>query len=414
MTMATLLWMVLFRWTIVVTLLVRGVEAFPNGAGSCDGNGPAFAVTTPHRDASMKTVLQENADQKFQFLIDGNVPIPGESLRVQQWYYWQVKSVKENRFKGFLVRLETAQGLIEFDLDCDTESPDSMQDADTQCASTYVKGCTHRDNVAKDLVTGRFIFSQPIALAKFDVTVVYENNSVRSRYAYQSYQMTVVDDAAGPAPSPSLPVNCFSSHNTVHEQQKGTIPISDLRVGDRVRTKGGEYTTVYSLGHWDPVRTADFLHLRFSDGTALELSDDHMIYVNGAFVAAKTVRVGDEVDGAFGERKHVTDIVRTSSNGLYAPLTEAGHLLVSDVLSSSYVDVMELGYGHELAHWMLAPVRMYCSWAKNCRHETHASGISNLIHPLVDVSLSIKTLYRPAQYMLVAVGATLMAPLNAF
>jgi Hint module len=430
--------MMMSRWMIIVVpflLLARmGADGFPTGAGSCDGNGPAFSVTTSHRDSSAgKEIAVVDADQ-FQFLIDGKALVPGVTFEVNtldQWY-WQVKALDNRSFKGFLVRLETSMGFTEFDLDCTTESPDSMQDADTQCASTYIRGCTHRASDLKNLVTGTFVFSRPIALVKFDVTVVYMNNSARSRYAHQSYQMKVVADTSptpsptnvpngptGPSPpsSPSPPpVSCFSGQNTVHEQQKGTIPISDLRVGDRVRTKGDKYTTVYSLGHWDPVQEANFIQLRLSDGTLLELSDDHMVYCNGAYAAAKTVRVGDRVDGAFGETKQVTDISRTSHRGLYAPLTEAGHLLVNGILSSSYVDVMELGYGHDLAHWMLAPVRVYCTLLSNnrCADETHAHGISNLIRPLVDVSLSIKTMYMPAQYTLVAVGATLMAPFNAF
>lgn len=433
----------MFAWMTVSLLLQLG-HAYPNGAGSCDGDGPAFSTagSVSHRSEAAGKVVTQEPSSTFELIIDGEALVAGQrrELDINETWFWQLKALTSEGFKGFLVRFETGSGFAEvrdFFVDCESEDEDSMKETSVGlCSNSYITGCTHKTNVNKQQVTGTVEFNKAFENVKIDVTVVYENKSYLSRYAYQSFELSFIGQpTSAPSeqpiqptlapskqpiaseeeppnrPSPN-PVNCFSGRNTVHEQKKGTIPISDLRVGDLVRTKGGKYSRVYSLGHWDPVLDAEFLQIVLSDGDRLELSDDHMVFVNGVFTAAKKVKPGDTLTGEFGESKQVTLISRTRNYGVYAPITEAGHLLVSGVLSSSYIDIIELGHGHEIAHWILAPVRLYCG-VFACRDETHTHGISNLIHPIVDLSLRIKTLYTPVQYLVISVGGTLLAPANA-
>jgi hypothetical protein len=82
-----------------------------------------------------------------------------------------------------------------------------------------------------------------------------------------------------PNPSPSVPIVppnpvpvvrpskrphhiCFSSTNTVEVKDVGPIPISQLRIGDFVKSRhDNTFTQVYGVGHWDPNEECIFLSI---------------------------------------------------------------------------------------------------------------------------------------------------------
>jgi hypothetical protein len=146
-------------------------------------------------------------------------------------------------------------------------------------------------------------------------------------------------------PSPVSPVTapptkkypngfCFSGETTVAVKHKGSILMKDLQIGDEVLTTSGNYEEVYSFGHRLETIEAEFLHLLPS---GLEISSDHMVMVNGRFVPASLVQVGDILESSDGTFVTVSSIEMVIRNGVYAPFTASGTIVVSNIKASTYV-----------------------------------------------------------------------------
>jgi len=171
---------------------------------------------------------------------------------------------------------------------------------------------------------------------------------------------------------------CFSEDSTVEVYGKGTTAMKHLSVGDRVLTfGGGDHTTtyepVYGFAHLERTRTAEFLKIQ-TKHSSLEVTADHLVYGNGNFKPAKSIRVGDVLQTAEGQNVDVTKITSAWKMGLYAPLTPSGSLLVDGVRVSSYVTILKqengdskknygesmLSLQHGFIHMVLSPLRMAC------------------------------------------------------
>lgn len=138
-----------------------------------------------------------------------------------------------------------------------------------------------------------------------------------------------------PTPAPGLTV-CFSGQNTVTLKGDQKIPIDSLSIGDRVLVHGGSYETVYSFGHRNPTDYADYLRL-VTKSTALEISSSHMLLVGDNFVPASTIKLGDVLSN--GEA--VSSIKTVTRQGIYAPFTTSGTIVVSNIISSSFVSLQK-------------------------------------------------------------------------
>jgi hypothetical protein len=99
-----------------------------------------------------------------------------------------------------------------------------------------------------------------------------------------------------PASSPHH-VICFSGNNLVEVKDRGSIPMTQLRIGDFVKSGDGRYTQVYGFGHLDVDREVLFIKIVFGDDddgiyqtkrndnlSYIEISPDHLIY------AIKTIK----------------------------------------------------------------------------------------------------------------------------
>jgi len=186
--------------------------------------------------------------------------------------------------------------------------------------------------------------------------------------------------------------------------------MSELSVGDKVLTitSTGEpvYSDVLLFLDQNRTETLEFFSLRSSSGTVINMTPSHLLYtirpmpldfdehVNGIPSAllskdflygnlttaeflimaevtfAKDVQTGDYIL-AFNEDKSAFTVEKIvamdayMSEGVYAPLTEMGTIVVDNMLASSYA-VIE---NQELAHIAFGPVR----FAHNLR-----SGVSHL------------------------------------
>jgi Hint module len=155
--------------------------------------------------------------------------------------------------------------------------------------------------------------------------------------------------------------------------EKGMVPMEKLRVGDLILT-GNKYQPVYSFGHYNPTQQAEFLVLHTDDNNALEVSGNHLIYLEGKSnpVRASSIQTGDRLQ-PFGVT--VTEIGTVTKVGIYAPLVAEASLMVNgNILASSYAALIQDtndGYmvfnngtpfmaQHGFIHMVLTPFRMLC------------------------------------------------------
>lgn len=148
--------------------------------------------------------------------------------------------------------------------------------------------------------------------------------------------------------------------------------MKNLHVGNRILTGKATYEPIYAFGHQNQEKIEVFIQL-FTKGGVLEVTADHMLYKNAMPhpVRADSVNVGDVLAG---NNEQVSKIAKVQRNGIYAPLTTGGTLVVDGVIVSSYVSFQEgasayikLRNGavtslsqHDYAHVGLSPLRLAC------------------------------------------------------
>jgi len=194
-----------------------------------------------------------------------------------------------------------------------------------------------------------------------------------------------------PAPDDDGFPGCFSKSSTVSVQNKGVVQISEVDVRDPVLTASGTYQQIYALAHKNSnnhnatYTEREFLriHTLQNFGSALEITGEHLIYVMGKDypVRADSVQVGDTLVSAIYESGARVTKIETiyRADGLYAPMSPDGTIIVNGIVSSCYVALQQYpksaGNGqyvmfadgestgisqHTFAHMLLSPVRMAC------------------------------------------------------
>jgi len=178
-------------------------------------------------------------------------------------------------------------------------------------------------------------------------------------------------------------------------QDKGLVRIKDLKIGDMVSVGEDKFSRVYSFGHRNINADTEYLQIHV-DGLRgpLEITRDHMVFVDkqGA-VPASLLTVGEKVMLTNDLVAPVTSIFLVRRVGAFAPFTESGTLMVSGVLTSSYISMqedlasfkiggMQIASWHWLAHASQAPHRMVCQINfAFCESEKYAEGgISYWVH----------------------------------
>lgn len=172
---------------------------------------------------------------------------------------------------------------------------------------------------------------------------------------------------------------CFSEVATTQVFGKGPVEMRDLQVGDRVFT-GEDYHTVYAFGHLDKAAKAEFLQIHTDKDSTLEVTVNHLVYVDGrsAPVRADSIKVGDFLQGAA-----VTKIGAVERNGLYAPLTTDGNLVVDGVKASSYISLDQIEdhaflgkHIQTFSHFGISPFRLMCTgFSPNMCQDYNEDGI---------------------------------------
>uniref|UniRef100_H3C466 Hedgehog protein n=1 Tax=Tetraodon nigroviridis TaxID=99883 RepID=H3C466_TETNG len=153
--------------------------------------------------------------------------------------------------------------------------------------------------------------------------------------------------------------------------------LSSLTPGDRVMALSETGQVVFSpvlmFLHRDPESKSRFLSLQTEDGHRLAVTPHHLVF-SDAYCRpdsrqyraqfASRARTGTciVVLAAEGQLRpsRIVSVSEEENTGVYAPLTEAGNVLVDGVLASSYALVED----HRLAHWAFGPVRLLFSFSR--------------------------------------------------
>lgn len=158
--------------------------------------------------------------------------------------------------------------------------------------------------------------------------------------------------------------------------------MNKLRLGDHVQVSSQLYEPVYSFGHRSESINGQFIKLH---PTGLELTPDHLLLITGkGFLPASMVEIGDLLSNGV----EVSQITSVTREGVYAPFTSSGTLIVDGALVSSFVgfrgsDVLQFGSinthikYHWLAHVFETPHRMWCRFGRTCVSESYSEdGVS--------------------------------------
>uniref|UniRef100_A0A7S1T707 Hint domain-containing protein n=1 Tax=Compsopogon caeruleus TaxID=31354 RepID=A0A7S1T707_9RHOD len=129
---------------------------------------------------------------------------------------------------------------------------------------------------------------------------------------------------------------CFSSRMKV-ERVDGTIAdMSQLKIGDRVRSSKDTFSEVFAFTHQDPDATAEFLQLTLSNGQYIELSPGHYLVTDQGLLSADSVQPGQLILGDEGQPVEVFSSRRVHSEGVFNPQTLDGTIVVNGVVCSTY------------------------------------------------------------------------------
>jgi len=173
---------------------------------------------------------------------------------------------------------------------------------------------------------------------------------------------------------------CFSEVATVQTLDKGVVAMKDLAVGDAVLTHNGAYEPIYAFGHYNPTKEAEFLQLTTAN-SVLEMTGEHLVFLQNKEnpVRADSVQVGDVLRSADSSNTLKVNKVNTiQRQGLYAPLTNSGTVVVDGVVASSYislqkesnefVQIQDMSTGisqQQYVHLVLSPFRLLCQGVSN-------------------------------------------------
>jgi len=175
---------------------------------------------------------------------------------------------------------------------------------------------------------------------------------------------------------------CFSGNMEVFVQGKGAITMEALQVGDHVKVGEG-YERVYGFAHRVPDKHTEFVQLQFNEGTPLEMSGEHLVFVDGKTnpVRADSIQVGDRLQANIDAVVQKVELV--ARNGIYSPLTSSGTIEVNGITASNYISFqkenneyvefqggVEIMSSHDAAHIAMTPYRFYCTNLANCDANT--------------------------------------------
>lgn len=165
---------------------------------------------------------------------------------------------------------------------------------------------------------------------------------------------------------------CFPGSATVLAEDGRRLQMSHLSVGDRIlsvdRYGTLQYSDVVTFLHRDVTQRMTFQRMRSADGHDLTLTPDHLIFAARELGAeldwytptfAVEVQLGSylyAVDATDSEPRavRVVNVSTVVMEGVYAPLTSHGSLVVDGLVASCYATFNS----QSTAHMSMLPVRL--------------------------------------------------------
>ena len=156
---------------------------------------------------------------------------------------------------------------------------------------------------------------------------------------------------------------CYPGSAIIYDSNSRARPIESLQVGDKVLTitkNGIKSDTVITFIHRQPEIVEEFLKIVTKKKKILPITADHLLFVElmgqATAIPARDVKIGDTVyvRGSHGSEKDLVQSISTVyEKGAYAPVTLSGTILVNDVHTSCYFDVLS----HEWSHRAMSIAR---------------------------------------------------------
>ena len=157
----------------------------------------------------------------------------------------------------------------------------------------------------------------------------------------------------------------------------------EINPGDEVLaiTPGGSiiFSEVVTFLHYEPKTFATYMTIQTMSGTLLHVSGNHLVFSVTPDIASTTfkskavmtscIKYGDYIleiksPSSQIQSTQVTSIDRVRKQGVYAPMTQCGTIVVDSFVASCYASYPS----HTIAHAVMAPLRIYYNITKHHRH----------------------------------------------
>ena len=181
----------------------------------------------------------------------------------------------------------------------------------------------------------------------------------------------------------------------IHLQRR---KMESLKVGDVVQVvnnKEIQFEPVITFIHRQTEVMQEFLEITtLHEKKILKITEDHLLFVEkggqAAVIPARDVNIGDTLYVTDDQNVVKTDEVQTIGfvweKGVYAPVTLGGTILVNDVHTSCYFDVLS----HEWSHWAMGVARAVyqvspwmVKWLSNIGQKDGFPGWCRLAHKML-------------------------------
>ena len=139
--------------------------------------------------------------------------------------------------------------------------------------------------------------------------------------------------------------NCFEGTELVTLPSGASLPMSEVKVGDRILSGNalGEtsFSVVISVPHGANDLPATFLHLQLANGMDLKLTAEHLLMGGSCDDSALTLKtaaslhVGDCVRTVSGQEK-ISAIQEVQGKGVYTVVADEEFIVVNGVLASPF------------------------------------------------------------------------------
>lgn len=190
---------------------------------------------------------------------------------------------------------------------------------------------------------------------------------------------------------------CYPGSATFADIHGRPREMETLKVGDKVQVmtnKGIREEPVITFIHRQPGVIQEFLKIETLKKKILKITEDHVLFVKkggqAAAIPARDVNIGDTVyvkgDQGAIEEDAVHSISSVFEKGVYAPVTLSGTILVNDVHTSCYFDVLSHEWSHRAMGIARAVYRVspwMVQWISNIGQKDGFPGWCRLVHKML-------------------------------